>query len=212
MFIILKIKEKDRTVTFRSYSKYYPIVYISIWMATVIAMGCSYYATDYAIFFMVVPEIIVIIVYVKFAPHGKFKSFINITGLFCQTLPLIATSIFILTRYVGTAMFSTILAFIIEGLCLIAVGLSIARLVLRYRDDKNKVKHDKNTEKVKMEEQDLEAMTYSSIKNKLINEGTDRKLNWENIQEGGKDTSLDKMKYQKVGSFEESEGEDKEPD
>jgi len=127
---------------------------------------------------MVIPEIIVIVVYIKLAPHGKFKSFINITGLVCQTLPLIATSAFIVTRYIGSAMFSTVLAFAIEGLCLIAIGLSIARLVLRYRDDKNKVKHEKANEKVRMEEQDLEAMTYSSIKNKLINDGTDRKLNW----------------------------------
>jgi len=45
MFIILKIKDKDRTVTFRSYSKYYPIVYICIWTVSVLVIGCSYYAT-----------------------------------------------------------------------------------------------------------------------------------------------------------------------
>ena len=84
------------------------------------------------------------------APHGKFKSFIGITGLYCQLLPLIATSVFIITKYAALSMFSTILALIIEGLCFIGIGLSIARLVLRYKEDKNKVRLNKNSEKVRI--------------------------------------------------------------
>ncbi|MCB0368287.1 MAG: hypothetical protein KDD45_02320 [Bdellovibrionales bacterium] len=133
MFVMLKIKDKDRNASFRSYSRYYPPIYIILQLLTAVIIACTYYATNYAIFTVLIPEIIIVLFYLKLAPHGKFKSFINITGLYCQLLPIIATSFFIVARYIEQAMLATIAAFSILGLFLIGEGLTIARLVLRYR-------------------------------------------------------------------------------
>ena len=183
MFIILKISERDKSVTFRSHSKYYPPIYIFTQASAVILIICTYFTSEYAIFAMVLPFGFVIFLYIKLAPHGRFKSFINITGLYIQILPLLSLAAFIITKYLESAMMTTIVSFGILALFVVAIGLSIARLVLKYRDDKSRIKEQSVHAKVKLEEENLEAMTYSSIKKQLMNNSTDRNLNWEAIND-----------------------------
>ena len=134
MFLILKIREKDKTISFRSQSRYYPIFYIMCFVFAVVLIICTYFLTTYAIFSIMVPEIVILFFYVKLSPHGRFKSFVNISGLCLQFVPIIATIIFILGNYLKNTMIPTIGAFLILSLYLIGLGVSIARLVLKYRE------------------------------------------------------------------------------
>ena len=152
-------------------------------MSVIIIIICTYYATEYGLFVLAIPEGLVIFFYVKLAPHGKFKSCVNITGFYIQLLPPIALTIFIIAKYVTSSMISTIVGFAILALFLIGEGFTVVRLVIKYRDDKSRVKEQAVSAKVKMEADNLEAMTYSSIKNQLMNNSTDRKLNWEAMNE-----------------------------
>lgn len=140
MFVILKIKEKDKNVSFRSHSKYYPIIYILCHLVSVIFIVCTYFVTKYAIFFILVPEIVLLVFFVKLSPHGKFKSFVNITGFYLQCLPLLASSLFIGVEYLNVSILATVSAFAIIVLFLIGQGLSIARLVIKYREDQSRIK------------------------------------------------------------------------
>lgn len=140
MFIVLKIKQKDRTISFKSPSKYYPLVYVVCQLSVAVVVASTYFITEYAIFIVFIPEIITIIFYVKLAPHGKFKSFVNITGFMIQFVPLIGTSMFILAKYLQIAIIATAAAFMIAGLFLIGFGLSIARLIIKYREPSSRGK------------------------------------------------------------------------
>ena len=150
-FVGLKIKLKDKTITFRSYSRHYPMFYICTQLAAVVIIVFTYYSSSLLLFVLLLPQGMIFVWFLKMSPHGKFKSFINITGLFCQLIPIVATALFALNNYMVSSMMGTISAFIILVLCLAGEGLSIARLVLKYREDKSKVKQSAEAEKVKME-------------------------------------------------------------
>jgi hypothetical protein len=150
-FIGLKVKQKEKTITFRSYSRHYPMFYIGTQVAAIIIIVCTYYATNLAVLGLFLPQILVIVWLCKFNPHGKFKSFINITGLYCQLLPPIATGLFVLNNYMNSTLIGTISAFLVLTLALVGEGLSIARLVLKYREDASKIKESAVSDKVKVE-------------------------------------------------------------
>ena len=168
----MKVKDKDKKMTFRSYSKYYPIIYITMQISTIFLIASLYTISSLCLFTLFLPQLIILIFFIKLAPHSQtFKSFLNITGLYIQLIPSIAIGLYIVNNYVISSMFGTVSAFGILGLFLIGEGLSIARLVLRYRNDKMRMgeKEIDGKDKVRMEAENLEAMTYSSIKNQLIN-------------------------------------------
>jgi hypothetical protein len=119
VFIVLKLQQKDRSVTFRSYSRYYPVFYIIAQLSAVLIIVTTYYLTTFALFIAVIPQVVVIFLYVKLDPHGKFKSFVGIAGFYCQCIPVISSALFIVCRYIGMTMFSTVSAFMILGLYLI---------------------------------------------------------------------------------------------
>lgn len=150
MFITLKIKEKDKNVTFRSHSRFYPLLYIFTQLLVIIFIVCTFFATEYAIFLLVLPQIVVVFFYIKLSPHGKFKSFINITGLYLQLIPLYATFGFILMKYLSSPLIATTLAFSLLGLFLIGGGFSIARLIVKYKEDQTKLKENLINQKVKL--------------------------------------------------------------
>lgn len=124
--------------------------YICTHLAAVIIIMFTYSYSSLALFALLLPEVMIIFWFCKMNPHGKFKSFINITGLFCQLLPIIGIGLFALNNYMVNSMMGTISAFIILLLCIIGEGLSIARLVLKYREDLNKIKEKAVSNKVKM--------------------------------------------------------------
>ena len=133
MFAILKIKEKDRKVTFRCHSRYYPIFYIVTRLVGVLIVVCTYFLSEYSILAVLIPQVMVIFFYLKLGPHGRFKSFVTIAGLCIQFVPIVAIAVFLVARYMKNSMVSTIGAFVILSLFLIGFGVSIARLVLKYR-------------------------------------------------------------------------------
>lgn len=133
VFIALKIKEKAKSITFRSHSMYYPIFYIGTQLVAVILIVSSYYTTALAIFGILVPQIVVLFWLIRLAPHGKFKSFNFIVGLYIQIVALLSTVIFIGNNYSSSPSIATVSAFIILALYLVGEGLTIARLVIRYR-------------------------------------------------------------------------------
>ena len=87
----------------------------------------------------------------KLSPHGRFKSFITITGFYIQLLPVVALTAFIVARHISSSMISTIVGFSILALFLIGEGFTIARLVIKYKDDQSKMKEETGSAKVKLE-------------------------------------------------------------
>ena len=101
-------------------------------LTTLVAV-LTFTATSYAIFTILLPEFITIFIYIRFNPYGTFKSFNALTGFYCQLLPPITATLLIINQYIDYSLLPTISSFIILGLLLIGEGLSIARLVLRYK-------------------------------------------------------------------------------
>lgn len=70
---------------------------------------------------------------IRLKPHGKFKSFNFVVGLYCQIVALLSTIIFICNNYFSSPSISTISAFLVLTFYIVGEGLTIARLVLRYK-------------------------------------------------------------------------------
>ena len=118
-FIALKIKEKDKIITYHCQSLYYPIFYVVIQTLTALVAVLTFTSTSYAIFIILLPEAITIFFYIRFRPYGNFKSFNNIAGLYCQLLPPITAGLLILNQYIEYSLLPTITSFTILGLLLI---------------------------------------------------------------------------------------------
>lgn len=133
VFIALKIKERDKKVTFRSKSWYYPVFYISTQVGAVLLIIASFYASTAGIFTVVIPQLFALYWLFRLNPHGKLKTFQSIVALLCQIVALLSTMLFIMAKYITDPMISTVAAFMILILYTVAEALSIARLVRKYR-------------------------------------------------------------------------------
>ena len=152
MFIILKIKEKDKSVSFRSQSKYYPVFYIACQMTSVMIATCTYFTTQYGLYAMALPMLVALFFYIKLAPYGKCASFVNIAGLCIQCVPIIGVGMFAVADFINMSMFATIAAFCILSLYLLGLGVSVARLIIRYREVRSRNYEKNESDKVKVEE------------------------------------------------------------